>query len=153
MLLAVDLGIKTGLALYGTDGRLVSYRSQNFGTSPRLKRGAHGILHGHPELTHLVLEGGGSIADLWLREGRKRGLDSTVIHAETWREAFLLPRERATAALAKRHAGEMARDVIAWSGLPGATALRHDAAEAVLVGLWGVLHAGWLPALPAALQR
>jgi hypothetical protein len=41
VLLAIDIGVKTGLALYGHDGRLLWYRSQNFGTAHHhLVRGA-----------------------------------------------------------------------------------------------------------------
>ena len=61
-LLAVDVGLRTGLALYGADGKLVWYRATSFGN----------------------------------RE-------------------------------------------------------RHDAAEAILAGLWGVLEMGWLRRIPAAL--
>ena len=43
------------------------------------------------------------------------------------------------------------RDSICISDYP--TSLRHDAAEAILVGLWGVLSAGWLRALPPAILR
>jgi hypothetical protein len=42
--------------------------------------------------------------------------------------------------------------VIEWSGITRPTSLRHDAAEAILIGLWGVLEAGWLPALPPELR-
>jgi hypothetical protein len=34
----VDLGLRSGLALFGSDGRLRWYRSQNFGSQSRLKR-------------------------------------------------------------------------------------------------------------------
>jgi len=73
-LLAVDLGLKTGLALYGEDGRLIWYRSHNFGTTERLRRGAHGILKEIPGLAALVIEGGGNLAVVWEKEARQRGL-------------------------------------------------------------------------------
>ena len=38
----------------------------------------------------------------------------------------------------------MARQVVAWSGTKGVGELDHDAAEAILVGLHGVIEAGWL---------
>ena len=44
---------------------------------------------------------------------------------------------------------ELARRVIEWCGAPRPTSLRHDAAEAILIGLWGVLELGWVDALPA----
>lgn len=43
-LLAVDLGLRSGLALYGRDGRLREYRSQNFGSQSRLKRAVPSVL-------------------------------------------------------------------------------------------------------------
>lgn len=154
MLLAVDLGLKTGLAVFGGDGRLVRYHAQNFGARERLRRGAHGVLRAHDGLTHLVLEGGGDIAALWQREGEKRGLTVWTIHAERWRRALLLPREQRHGADAKRAADGLARAVIAWSGAPAPKGdLRHDAAEAIGAGLWGVLAAGWLERVPDAVAR
>ena len=73
--------------------------------------------------------------------------------AETWRELFLLPRDQQSGAQAKLVAARLARRVIEWSGAPRPTSLRHDAAEAILVGLWGVLNAGWLRRLPSDLLR
>ena len=86
-LLAVDLGLKTGLALYGADGRLRWYRSQNFGTTARLRRGAASILRGLPNATDLVLEGGGPIAEVWAKEGGRRGLRVETVDAGTWRRS------------------------------------------------------------------
>ena len=52
---------------------------------------------------------------------------------------------------AKRGADGVARRVIEWSNAPRPTSLRHDAAEAILIGLWGVLQARWLAAMPKGL--
>jgi hypothetical protein len=152
-LLAVDLGLKTGLALYGEDGKLIWYRSHNFGTTERLRRGAHGILKEIPGLAALVIEGGGNLAVVWEKEAGQRGLLVRRIGSEVWRETFLFPRERRTGPEAKKHAGEVARRIIDWSGAARPPALRHDAAEAILIGLWGVLKFGWLPSLPLELRR
>ena len=151
-LLAVDLGLRTGLALYGADGRLRWYRSQNFGSNARLRRGAYGVLGGVGGLEHLVLEGGGTLAELWAKEGQRRGVRVRVVDAETWRARLLYPRERRNGADAKAAADGLARRVIEWSGAARPTSLRHDAAEAILVGLWGVLQAGWLTGVPRALR-
>ncbi|HET6764947.1 MAG TPA: hypothetical protein VFH27_14785 [Longimicrobiaceae bacterium] len=152
-LLAVDVGLRTGLALYGGDGRLLWYRSQNFGTAERLRRGVHGVIAGLlPHLGRMVVEGGGNLAEIWEKEAARRGVAAVRIPAEVWRERLLLPRDRRSGAQAKHTADEAARRVIEWSGAPRATSLRHDAAEAILVGLWGVMDAGWLEALPAALR-
>jgi hypothetical protein len=146
--LAVDLGIRTGLALFGKDGRLSWYRSQNFGNRSRLKRGVQNILDACPELIAVVCEGGGSLKTIWEREAAKRRILFQSVAAQTWREDLLLPRDRRDAATAKRKALLLARQVIEWSGAPRPTALRHDAAEAILVGFWSVVDLGWLEAPP-----
>ncbi len=154
MLLAVDLGLRTGLALYGHDGRLVAYRSQNLGTRTRLRRAAAGVLADYDGLEHVVLEGGGDLADLWSAAAQRAGLRARIIDAGVWRRLLLLPRDQRTGADAKAAADALARAIIAWSGAPRPKgALRHDAAEAIGVGLWGVLNAGWLDQVPEAVRR
>jgi hypothetical protein len=152
-LLAVDIGLRTGLALFCQGGRLQWYRSHNFGTVTRLRRGVRRVITTIPELTWLVLEGGGPLADVWRREADRRGISVRQISAEAWRERFLYPREQRTGAHAKESATDLARRVIAWSHARRPTALRDDAAEAILVGLWGTLEVGWLAYLPDELRR
>jgi hypothetical protein len=152
-LLAVDLGVRTGLAAWGADGRLRWYRSQNFGDAARLRRAIPGLLATEPDLAWLVIEGGGPLVGAWVREGERRRLTVRVTSAEEWRALFLLPREHGPTAQVKAVADRLARRVIAWADGPRPTSLRHDAAEAVLVGLWGVLVAGWLDRLPPDLLR
>jgi hypothetical protein len=152
-LLAVDLGLKTGLALFGQDGRLCWYRSHNFGTPARLRRGVRRVLAGIPHLAWLVLEGGGPLADVWEREASRHGIPMQQISAEAWRQQFLYLREQRSGIQAKEHAEALARRVITWSQARRPTSLRADAAEAILIGLWGVLAVGWLPHLPDELRR
>jgi hypothetical protein len=152
-LLAVDLGVRTGLAVYGRDGRLRWYRSQNYGSAARLRRAVPSLLDGVAALAWVVVEGGGTLAAAWEREAVRRGAGVRQVGAEAWRQLLLHPREQRSGADAKRHADALARLVIEWSEAPRPTALRHDAAEAILVGLWGVLDVGWLDALPEPLRR
>jgi hypothetical protein len=152
-LLAVDLGIKTGLALFGRDGRLRWYRSRNLGNAARLRRAVPRLLDDISDVTHVVLEGGGSLANIWEHEAERRGIFARCIAAEQWREALLYPRERRGTRQAKHSADDLARKVIEWSEAPRPTSLRHDAAEAVLIGLWGVLEIGWLGVLPDPLRK
>jgi hypothetical protein len=149
-LLAVDLGLRAGLALYGDDGRLRWYRSQNFGAQSRLRRAAYSILLELPDLQWLVIEGGGTLAESWQKEAARREVQVIQTSAETWRQQLLYPRQQRTGVDAKHHADRLARSIIDWSGAPRPTSLRHDAAEAILIGLWGVLQVGWLPAVPVA---
>jgi hypothetical protein len=152
-ILAVDLGLKTGIALFGDDGKLRWYRSKNFGTTTRLKRAVYGILKEIPDLVMLVVEGGGNIAEIWENEAQKQGIAVRRITAEDWRKPLLYSREQRTGAMAKERAAHLAEAVIAWSGLKRLTAPRHDAAEAILIGLWGVLRLGWLDRLPPEIRH
>jgi hypothetical protein len=152
-LLAVDVGVRTGLAFYSADGRLNWYQSRNFGNAVRLRRGVRAFLEDLPDVAYLVLEGGGPLADSWHDVADYMGIVTHQISAETWRESFFYPRQYRTTALAKQTADTMARQVIEWAGAPRPTSLRHDAAEAILVGLWAVLQLGWLPELPRQLGR
>jgi hypothetical protein len=148
-LLAVDLGLRTGLALYGSDARLVWYRSQQFATRTSLRRGVHGLLDACPDVAHLVLEGGGPIGDIWVRDASRRGIMVRKIAAEEWRGRFFDPKDQRGRERSKLTADALARRIIEWSGAPKPTSLRHDAAEAILIGLWGVLEIGWLERMPA----
>ncbi len=153
ILLAVDLGLRTGLAAFGEDGRQIWYRSRNFGTNTRLRQAVHAILTELPETQWLAIEGGGPIAEIWKHEATRRSVHVLQIAAEQWREQFFLAREHRSGPQAKQVAGVMARRVIAWSDADRPTSLRHDAAEAILIGLYGVLRIGWLAKVPRELRE
>lgn len=152
-LLAVDLGLRTGLAFFDRAGRLQWYRSRNFGSQTRLRRAAAAILRETPEVSALVVEGGGSLAVGWQKEAGARGIPLHLISAEQWQADLLHDREQRDAVLAKAAADDLARQVIRWSAAANPTSLRHDAAEAILVGLWSVWQRGWLAELPDFLAR
>lgn len=137
-LLAVDCGLKTGLALFDLAGKLHWYRSHNFGSRQRLKKAVWQILRETDGLSHLVIEGGGSLAEVWLKEGGRRGLSVQLIHAEEWRKDLLLPRQQRTGKQAKQVADELAREIIEQVGNSKPTSLRHDTSEAILVGWWTI---------------
>jgi hypothetical protein len=150
-LLAVDVGVRTGLAVYRDDGRLIWYRSRNFGAAARLKRAIPALLHEAFDPTWVVLEGGGPLADHWATAAERHGSHVRRVSAEEWRSAFLLPRDQRSGDQAKRVADGLARRVVEWSDAARPTSLRHDAAEAILIGLWGVIDVEWLPGIPKAL--
>jgi len=113
----------------------------------------YGVARGVEGLAEIVVEGGGGgYAEPWIKEAHRRGIPGRVVDARVWRDRLLLSRDRRTGAGAKEQADTLARRVITWSGAPRPTALRHDAAEAILVGLWGVLEAGWLEEVPEAVR-
>lgn len=148
VLLGVDLGLATGLATFNRDGRLIKVQSQRFASRDALRRGISDIIAGIEHLAWVVAEGGGPIAEVWERASQYRGVPMKLVHAEQWRPRFMYPREHRDSEGAKRHAMRMAREVISWSGLKGVGEIRHDAAEAIMVGLWGVIETGWLPDPP-----
>ena len=150
-LLAVDVGVRTGLAVYRDDGRLIWYRSRNFGAAARLKRAIPALLHEAFDPTYVVLEGGGPLSEHWTSAAERAGAHVRRVSAEEWRSLVILPRDQRSGDQAKRVADTVARRVVEWSDAPRPTSLRHDAAEAILIGLWGVISVGWLPTLPPTL--
>ncbi len=153
MLLAIDLGLRCGLALYGRDGRLVRFSSRRFASITTLKRAAWSVLAELPPLEVVIVEGDRALGEVWLKAVEKRGAEGRFVRPEQWRGALLYAREQRSGKDAKRHADALARAVIEWSGATRPTSLRHDAAEAILIGLWGVVELGWLEEVPAALRR
>jgi hypothetical protein len=150
-LLAVDVGVRTGLAVYRDDGRLIWYRSRNFGAASRLKRAIPALLHEAFDPTYVVLEGGGPLTEHWATAAERNGSHVRRVSAEAWRALFLLPRDQRSGEQAKRVADGLARRVVEWSDAARPTSLRHDAAEAILIGLWGVIDVRWLNGVPKAL--
>jgi len=146
-LLAIDLGLKTGFAQFADDGRLRSYRSQNYGTVSRLKRAAWSELRSVEELVAVAVEGDAALARVWGKAATKQGAEVFAIQAGTWRRALLDARDRRTGAIAKASADALAREIIEASGLPRPTSLRHDAAEAICIGVWACAQLGWPPVL------
>ena len=151
-LLAVDLGLRTGLAFYARDGKLKWYRSRNFGNRSRLRKAADAIFRETGDVDVLVLEGGGDIAIPWVREAERRGIRVIQLHAGKWRQLLLLSRNQRSGKDAKKHADKLARKIIDWSEAKKPTSLTHDAAEAICIGLWGVYEVGWIKEVPAAIK-
>jgi len=148
-LLAVDAGVRTGLALLDRDGRLLWCRSHNLGTTTRLKKAAVRVLFELPHLQFLVVEGGGQTANIWEHAAGKRNLPCRIIQALEWREHFLLPRQRVSGQKAKAAACALVATILRREGWSSPTAPGHDAAEAALIGLWAAVQLGWraMPAL------
>jgi hypothetical protein len=143
-LLAVDLGIRTGIACFHRDGRLAWYRSSNVGSRARLKKAVESVLDEADPVGILAIEGGGDLADPWISSGHRRGVDILQVSAEDWRHDLLLKREQESGAQAKKNAGRLARAIIDWADARKPTSLRHDAAEAICLGFWAILQAGWI---------
>ncbi len=151
-LLAVDLGLRTGLAVYGRDGRLLRYRSTRFPSVGALKCALPRVMDEAPAIAWLVCEGDQHLAAIWSKLADKRGARVLWTSAERWRTALLEPTERQDAERAKEAAGRLARRVIAQAGARRPTSLTHDVAEAILIGLWGLVEVGWIAEVPRDLR-
>lgn len=147
-LLAVDLGLRSGLAVYDASGRLLRYRSTHFANVGALKRAVPRVLDEAPGVAWVVCEGDQHLASIWRRLAEKRGARVIWTSAEVWRPSLLEAWERRDGVGAKEAADRLARRVIEVCGAKRPTSLRHDAAEAILIGLWGLLEVGWLAELP-----
>lgn len=139
-LLAVDLGVRTGFALYNPDGNLEWYRSRNYGNRQRLRRDIQNMLSQIPSLSYVILEGGGDIARIWLKECRLRNITFRQIYAEDWRKDLFDPKEVRTGEQAKLNAIQLAKKVIDQCKGPKSTSMLDDAAEAILIGYWGIYY-------------
>ncbi len=148
-LLAVDSGLRSGLALYEQPARLCWYRATNFGNLARLKRGIEQLLRESPKVEVIVVEGGGPLVKMWEKIAKDHGVAFIEVSAERWRQALLLPREQRDRHTAKEAAVWRAQAAIrALSAVPPRSPLKRDAAEAILIGLWAVWRQGWLTELP-----
>lgn len=152
-LLAVDLGLRCGLASFSDAGQLLWYRSQHFRNMETLKRGVFRVIQETQDLSYIVMEGDAHLADIWQRQAAKRSVTSIHVAAESWRERLLLPREQRSGRQAKSFAAQFAMDAIRFLDAQRPTSLRHDAAEAICIGVWGLLEVGWLQELPRELCR
>lgn len=151
-LVAVDLGLRTGVAVFDGHGALVSVTSRNLGTRTRLRAAATTVLRELGRVDVLVVEGDRTIAKAWVRPALARGAEVLEVTPERWRAALLHPRERRDGRSAKAAAVPLATTAVRELGGRAPTSLTHDAAEAVLVGVWGLTQVGWLGELPAGLD-
>lgn len=141
-ILSVDLGIKTGLALFSENANLLWFWSHNFGNRTRLKKGVNNILFKISKkwkLVLIVIEGSRDIGKIWKKKGIKLDVPVIDVSPERWRQDILGSRNLPTKN-SKKLAALYARNIIIESGLSPPKLVNFDAAEAILIGLWGVKH-------------
>ena len=142
-LIAIDLGLKSGLAVYDQQG-LISYRATRFPSAKAIKRAAWPVLYEIDSLTHVFVEGDKDLASHWRRAAEKLSLSFQSVRPEQWREGVLLPRQRRAGSVAKRAALGRAHELIRESVAPAPKVpLTSDVAEAILIGYWATRYLGW----------
>ena len=150
-LLAIDLGLRAGIALFTGKGRLIAYRSTNFGNLSRLKRAIPSIVG--PTVKVLVTEGDARLAHLWELHASRRDIICERIAPQSWRSQIYNLSEMRQKGRWKETADKYARRIIGWSELSSPSSLRHDAAEAICLGMCAVIRHGWLDQLPKDIYR
>ncbi len=136
IVLAIDVGMKAGLAWFTAEGELIRARSTRFATRTVLKKALPAIWTELPGVTQVVLEGQGDIADIFRKSAERAALPVQQFSAEQWREDMLLPRQRRSGKQAKAYAETIALQIARSCGKPPKCAYDDDAAEAILFGLW-----------------
>ena len=148
VLLAVDVGLHMGLAEFDGRAQLLRCVSRHAPNRTVLRRLAADVVHSLPQLSCLVLEGGGPLAEIWAAVAARRGLQVLQVSATEWRRELLLCREQRNGRAAKEHALVLAEALRRRHGARRTSPLRDDAAEAALVGLWACWRLGLTVDLP-----
>ncbi|MCB9682271.1 MAG: hypothetical protein H6733_12460 [Alphaproteobacteria bacterium] len=144
VLVAVDLGLRSGVAWFGARRGLLRYRSVSWPDRTRFRRGAPGLL-GEVALpvVAIVAEGDPHLGRVWARLAARHGAAFELVAADAWRPEVLAPRDRRDGHGAKRAAVAWARRLIAASPCRAPTSLGHDVAEAICIGAWAAERRGW----------
>jgi hypothetical protein len=154
-LLAIDLGLRCGLAWYVRDSqtevRLVRHRCTEFHTRTRLRAAVMGVLGEVPGLVGVVAEGDRGLWAIWEKGAAARGIGIACVSPERWRRGLWGASAPTSGKDAKAWALRVAEGdgrrgeegLVGRFGARGATRMRTDAAEAVCLGFWAAREAGW----------
>jgi hypothetical protein len=95
-LLAIDAGVKTGLALFSRPDKLIWYRSHNMGSVNGLRKAAYNLIHSIENLTCIAVEGGGPVAVAWIKEAGKQNIKIISTDAGEWRKQLLFSADQSS---------------------------------------------------------
>lgn len=147
-LLAIDVGLSTGMALYNQDGRLCWCDSQKFENLAQMKRFAAKLIGETEKLDWILSEGDYNLAAIWERAAIKNGVRIQRVSGQVWCQQLLeMPYDDAVQQI-DPHAFEFARKIMHYSEMSSPKNLDKHAIEAALIGMWGVLQMGWINKLP-----
>ena len=148
-LLAVDLGLRTGIAIFNSSGNLIDYSYYHFKSFQFLENDLieffGNISANHSTLSHFALEGDKILQDIWKTAISNYFGDSVSIIAVLpieWRSRMLIPRESTSSRAAKTASREISRQIIWKSGLTNTNISRPmntDTSEAILMGYYVVI--------------
>jgi Icc-related predicted phosphoesterase len=164
MLLAVDLGLRSGVSLFNNRGELVRYEQFHF-ERETLQETAQQLVQEWEEdvnkdmdssdprpwrVTHLAIEGGDpAFRDAWSEATEDVSL--LYVSPEEWRGGLLLDKEKTSGKDSKAAARLIARQVVTDFGVMSLHdgKFKTDVAEAVVLGLYVARKLGWITREPA----
>lgn len=143
-ILAIDLGLRTGLAVWDDRGRLRTWNLIRFRSPRALRDGIRTLVRDLDEDVVLaVAEGDTDLARIWSRALSARDIPVRTVSAHTWRRDVFADRPDLDGKEAKQAAITLARRLIRERADRGAPHLRHDAAEAICLGYWAAWTERW----------
>ena len=153
-LLAVDLGLRTGTAVFDGNGTVLAVETWRFHDPESLDLGLTEILTTH-NITHVVIEGEDrKLFYIWRRAIAKfEGVQLARVVADDWRRMLLSKKEMRDARKAKSAAGLIAKQVLKHNEELRDKKLSSDAAEALLVGRYAVRVLGWVSSKEPSVKR
>jgi hypothetical protein len=173
LLVAVDLGLRTGLALYSEEGRLLEYQNAIYGSAEELRVGCLALLAEWEakyqqavdeddevisyRISHVALEGADvALKALWrdMIHDHLNDAHILLVKPEEWRADLLLSKEKASGEAAKEASRLIARQLVAdYGGRLHKGKFPTDVAEAVLLGYHVSRRLGWLVRKEPSVRR
>jgi hypothetical protein len=156
LLMAVDLGLKSGVSLFNSNGQLIRYEQFLFDrgtleeTIPRMIQEWESEAGEDWSVTHLAIEGGDTaLLNMW--ERATPNLSTLRVRPEEWRAEMLTKKESQDGASAKAASRLIARQVVEDFGIMDQHEgkFHTDVAEAVLLGMHVARRLGWIEREPA----
>jgi hypothetical protein len=161
LLLAVDLGLKSGVALFNKQGQLLRYEQHLF-NKDKLNEEIKTIVEGWESdvqksdiipsngeqlwsVTKIAVEGGDvAIFNAW--DSAAKDVSISRVSPEEWRFHLLSEKERTSGATSKAAARLIARQVVSDFGIMGnhKGKFKTDVAEAVVLGFYVCKKLGWI---------
>jgi hypothetical protein len=125
VLLAVDMGLRSGFALYNSSGYLTDFTDHRFQSLPTLKESILEVLDClsvRHHLTNFVLEGDAVYGEIWKTSieefscKKNEEVDVLFVSPSEWRERLLTLKERKSGQDAKTAARQICRQIMWRSG-------------------------------------
>lgn len=149
-LLAVDLGLRTGLCLFDNAGKLLRYEDRQFASACDLEQGAASILlkweaEAGSRISHVAIEGSDpDLLSAWSNAASDRRI--LHVHPEHWRHDLLTPQECDSWRSSKEASRVVARSIIERFGTDELDRVDYttDCAEALVLGVHVAQRLGWI---------